>query len=417
MSQKGAAEVILVVSSIVVLSVSLFYSKWKNAPAQRSEKPTESKTYKEVEELRGKNMDFTQLKNYFTALSNKKGAEYAFEVLKLAQIPPNTDLHLLGHVVGDILYKQQGADGIHVCTQDFRNACSHSVVVGLLLDHGTSIIPKVHDACHKAPGGKGAYTMCFHGFGHGVLAYTEYDLHKTVDICKMTGTAPYNNREYIECVGGAIMEMISGGDHDRLQWTAQREKYFSADNPLYPCNADFIPEEAKPQCYDYLTPYLFEVAGADMGRPQPQDFEKAFTYCDLIPESETLNRSACFGGFGKEFTVLAQERDIRRIDQMNDEQLRRVYDWCTLGRSEEAINSCVSTAMGSLYWGGENDRRAAVKFCNLIPAGVQQDVCVRSLIGAVGFYISDVQYKKDFCTEVPKNYQTDCREQLRLASL
>lgn len=31
-----------------------------------------------------------------------QGAKYAFDILKTAPVPPNTDTHLLGHVVGDI---------------------------------------------------------------------------------------------------------------------------------------------------------------------------------------------------------------------------------------------------------------------------------------------------------------------------
>jgi hypothetical protein len=66
--------------------------------------------------------------------------------------------------------------------------------------------------------------MCFHGLGHGVLAYTEYDLEKAVDICKRTGTKQYNNEEYAECVGGAIMEIIGGGFHDPQKWAVQSKK-------------------------------------------------------------------------------------------------------------------------------------------------------------------------------------------------
>lgn len=166
--------------------------------------------YKEAGEI-GKNVEsFNALEKRFQNLAKEKGAKYAFEVLRRAELPPQTDLHLLGHYVGDELYKQEGVDGIRLCTQDFRNACSHSIVIGTLSEFGEGALPRIRDACKEAPGGSGAYTMCFHGLGHGVLAGYGYELEKTVAFCKKTGTEEYNYREYIECFGGAIMELMGG---------------------------------------------------------------------------------------------------------------------------------------------------------------------------------------------------------------
>jgi hypothetical protein len=119
--------------------------------------------YPEADSI-GKNVSsFQKLSDRFTSLAQAKGGVYAFDVLKIASLPPNTDLHLLGHVVGDILYKQKGVAGMLDCTQDFRNACSHAIVIGTLNEFGPSKgLSLIHDACAKAPGGSGAYTMCYH---------------------------------------------------------------------------------------------------------------------------------------------------------------------------------------------------------------------------------------------------------------
>ena len=68
---------------------------------------------------------FSELSEYFSVLAKDKGGAHAFEVLRQASVAPGTDMHLLGHVVGDTLYTQEGLEGIRVCTHDFRNACSH----------------------------------------------------------------------------------------------------------------------------------------------------------------------------------------------------------------------------------------------------------------------------------------------------
>ena len=96
----------------------------------------------------GKNVaNFKELETRFQDLAKEKGGAYAYEVLKRAPLPPNTDLHLLGHAVGDVLYAQVGIDGIALCTQDFRNACSHSIVIGALNEFGGEpALLKIRDA-------------------------------------------------------------------------------------------------------------------------------------------------------------------------------------------------------------------------------------------------------------------------------
>jgi len=353
---------------------------------------------------------FGELSDYFSDLAKKKGGAYAFDVLKRAAVGPDIDMHLLAHVVGDILYAQKGLDGIKVCTEDFRNACSHSIVIGLFLEQGEAALPKIAQACYQAPGGSGAYTMCFHGLGHGMLAYAGYDLEKAVELCKKTGTPQYRQEESSQCVSGSIMEMISGGAHDRELWIEQRPKYFLQDDPLYPCYADFIPKEARYLCYLYLTPHLFEAAGTNTWTPTA----KAFAFCDKIPIESADLRDACYGGFGKEFIGFVAGRDVRAfaIENITENQLREVYEFCLLSNNKDGTLSCVRHATNSLYWGGENDPGAAISFCSLVSDSYYQKGCFVNLIGAVGYYTKDPAYKKEFCKEVPNSYRDECRYQL-----
>lgn len=361
-------------------------------------------------DLSNTNLSFTDLSKYFTDLANSKGAKYAFDQLLVAPLPPNTDLHLLGHVVGDVLYKQQGASGIQICTQDFRNACSHAIVVGLFTDKGDAALNEIEKACQKAPGGSGAYIMCYHGLGHGILAYEDYDMAKTIELCKKTGTTQHGNQEYPECVSGAVMEIISGGGHSHELWVKQRPNYLKADNPLYICSKDFMPEEARGRCYDYVTPYLWESMGANIGSPTDADFVKSFHLCDKIPKDNY--RSICYGGFGKEFVGLAQSRDIRRVDQMDANAMKRVINWCNLAPNNQAVIFCLNSALSSIYWGGENDVNASIRFCNSISNPENQKNCFVNLIGQVSSYISDQKYRESFCQNVPPELVSECKTRL-----
>ncbi len=369
----------------------------------------ESLLSKDVSSLPG---DFSTYASYFKRLAMEKGAVHAFSVLQGATLAPNTDLHLLGHVVGEELYVEKGIEGMADCTDDFRNACSHTIVVGAFAEHGEAAIADIGDACTRAPGGKGAYGMCFHGLGHGVLAYMEYDLPQAVALCARFGTPAHDRIEYTQCVGGAIMELISGGGHDKELWEKVAPTFFREDDPLYPCTASFMPIKARSQCYQYLTPHLYEAAGADMGHPTPQNFEDAFRFCDAVPLSDKKNRSSCFGGFGKEFVVLAQERDIRKIEDLTSPRLGKVADWCDLANDEQGTLDCDNSAVQSLFWGGENKPDAALRFCNIVPEGKRRDNCFSELTNAVSYYVDDKSYRASLCDEYPELYKDTCQSKL-----
>lgn len=381
-----------------------------SSPSNEIVSSNASGSYPEINDLSVRSMAFKELSDYFTDLAVRKGAKYSYEVLKIAPIAPNIDMHLLGHVVGDELYKQEGSRGIEVCTDDFRNACSHAIVVGLFSDKGEAALPEIVEACKHAPGGSGAYNMCFHGLGHGILAAMGYEMPKAIDICKKTSDAKVSGREAIECVGGTVMEIIGGGGHDRELWAKQRTKYLKDDDPLYPCDSKFMPDEARSQCYVYLTPHLFQLAGANLASPNEENFKKSFPFCERIPKSEASNRRVCYGGFGKEFVVLAKARDIRNIEKMTNEELLKVYRWCKLAGASDGVNFCLISAVNSLYWGGENDREVAIRFCNLIDDSSSQSLCFSNLIGAVRTYIKDINYKEQFCSEIPSSYNSECQK-------
>lgn len=402
---------------IVVNVVLLFY--FLKSPHSRSvisniDRAYQVRDFPEIEEIKGSNWDFQKLTKFFKDLSNKKGGEYGYHALASAAnkgyLTANVDTHLLGHSVGDILYKQKGIEGIKVCTDDLRNACSHSIVVGFLLDNGEESLMKAVSTCKGAPGGTGAYTMCVHGLGHGVLGYTEYDMKRAVKLCEKTGTKEYKNQEIGQCIGGVSMEMMAGV-HDKEMWKKQVPNYFKKEDPLSPCSSGFIPESGLGYCYTYLTPRLFEVSGATLASPNPKFFNKAMSYCEAIPKGNR-NRATCLGSFGKEYIVLANARNIQSVEKMTNDQLKLVYTWCSLG-PQEGLSPCLGSALQSLYWGGENDPDVSIRFCDIIPIKKEKDACVDGLIGSVGYYLkSDLGYKESFCEKIPKEYQDICKSKL-----
>ncbi|MBP7741448.1 MAG: hypothetical protein KA104_02030 [Candidatus Pacebacteria bacterium] len=367
---------------------------------------TNSLSYPEVKEVSGTDWSFQKYSTYFQQLSDKKGAVYAFRVLRQVNLPPVIDMHLLAHIVGDMLYKQKGIAGMKDCTDEFRNACSHSVVIGYLREFGEGALPEIVKTCMEAPGGRGAYTMCFHGLGHGVLAYTGYNLEKAIAMCKKTGTEEFHNREYIECAGGAVMEMTVGV-HDRGVWESQAPKYFIKGDPLSPCDADFMSPEVRPICYMHITPELFKAAGSDLGILNPDTFPKAMGYCEAIPKDAVEDRKACFGGFGKEYIMLASGHDIRDLGLAKEPGLRRIRAACSATPNPEGQANCNEMALNSLYWGGENTPDASFTYCQ-IAEGQAQRACYEQLANNIGYYLSKTEKGRAECARLPSEYRGIC---------
>lgn len=402
MYEKKFVAILLVFTLFVFLASSLFNKiKGSNFP--------------ELSYLKQKDLAFTDIQTFFRDLAKKRGGEYAFNALKVAQVPPNTDIHLLGHAVGDILYKQQGINGIKVCTQDFRNACSHSIVVGLFIDKGVDAINDIANVCRSAPGGMGAYGMCFHGLGHGILAFTGYDMAKAVSLCEKTGTPQYGYIETSECVGGVMMEMISGV-HDELAWSKQKDKYLKKDDPLFPCDQSFVPAVAKGNCFSYLTPHLWEAAGGSMDNPTEKDFMASFPFCSRLTGENTIYKESCYGGFGKEFIGLAEARDIRKTEQMTVEQLNKIYGWCTLAGDKFGISACIRQVVNSLYWGGENKPKTVITFCGLVTDPGIQKMCYEHIIGSFRFYQRPSRML-GLCGTLPSPYDKECRDKRFIESI
>lgn len=350
---------------------------------------------------------FEQLSKRFTDLARAKGGAYAFEVLKKADLPPDTDLHLLGHAVGDVLYEQKGVGGIAYCTQDFRNACSHSIVINAFLEYGgEGALPYIHEACLHAPGGSGAYTMCYHGLGHGVFAYYQYSLPEAIAMCKKTGTAEHHDQEYVECVGGVIMELMGGGGHDTKDWELAQTKYLKPDDPLAPCDQGVVPAEVQTICLTYLTPHIWQAAGIELSAPDPMLFAKAFSYCDALKEPEL--RDACFGGFGKEFVPLAGARDIRNVDKLSDFSYSLAGSWCGFASDQEGTYACLHQAVASIFWGGENDPDGAIRFCSDVGDSAGRRSCFESLSMEVNRYVLDTERQKEICGAFPEEYRNAC---------
>jgi len=346
---------------------------------------------------------FKDMVNYFQVLAHAEGGKHAFSIIIGADLSGNIDSHLLAHAVGDIMYTQEGFDGMKYCTNELGFACAHTVVINGLLDRGIEVFDIVNSICEIVPGFSRGYNQCFHGFGHGVLAYAEYEVPDAIALCQKVGTEKHNYREIDECVGGVIMEM-RGGIHDVAMWEKNGKKYLDEKMPLSMCLAEYMPEANKDYCLAYMTPFLFDATGAG-DLPVVSDYARAMILCEELRND--LDRSNCYGGFAKEFLSFIFGRDIRRIPTATEENMRSVYAACEEAPNEFGLAACVKYAVYTFYKGGVAPYTQPGKFCSIVDDRFKPD-CFTTLHDRVLSDNIGPEQAGEFCAYLADVYKPLC---------
>lgn len=357
-------------------------------------------------------MNDTQIQTFFEDIAKQKGGVYAFSLLRRASLPPGNDTHLIGHRIGEEFYKQRGISGIKDCTQDFRNACSHSIIIGAFIQFGESALPKIETACDQAPGGSGAYLSCFHGAGHGIFSYTGYDFAKTRILCEKLGTGDQKNAKIAECMGGAVMEIISGGGHDEKTWTVQRKKYLHTDTPFSLCEPDNMPEVARNMCYIYITPYLWETVRQPNKPVREKTFKEAMALCENV--SDAPYKNTCYAGFGKEYVAYAKNYDTRDDTPLTLDQAQTIRRLCALAPNTEGEKACIGNSVGSLFWSGQSNYKNSLLFCSVYTESEMNKYCIENFLSSIQTNDIDKKTSKAICDSVPSAYTAYCENSLLL---
>jgi hypothetical protein len=356
---------------------------------------------------------FDEYEDFFSKLAREKNAVYAFDVLRYADIPSTIDIHRIAHNIGYVHFEQKGLRGIYDCTTDFRNACEHAIVVQALITLGTQALYDVAKVCSEGPGGLSAYVHCFHGVGHGLMAYLNYDYEETVGTCKKVYDIAVSLRPEVttellwhECVGGATMELTQG-EHDKNAWEKAKRTYMPAADILMPCNADFMPEEVRTACYAYLKPRFLEAAGATRGVASPQAYPKALSYCKLIPEDRFGSRDGCYAGFGAAFAYFANG-DARTLEHMSESAIVNVHAWCAFAEDARGQRICDLSALDNIFWGGQSESPSSVLYCRLAPDTAIKESCFTTLISYAQESFQNQQKLTAFCRQLPSEYREAC---------
>lgn len=146
--------------------------------------------------------------------------------------------HDMAHLVGQLLYKAYGFDGLSTCTPVFAFGCYHGLMeVAFDGDRGNE--PKykedllvAQDGCKQiGPETSPTYWSCIHGMGHGIATYRDHNLDLALKDCDSLASTVQTY-----CHDGVFMEFSISAP----------ENFYKKTEPIYPCN--IIGESYKVAC-------------------------------------------------------------------------------------------------------------------------------------------------------------------------
>ena len=212
-------------------------------------------------------------------IAHEHGALYAFDILRAisATTTPTTvhdlRLHTMGHVVGNVLYEQQGLQGIVHCTPEFSYSCYHAVLSAEVLARGETDIADILAECKTIFDEEGS---CEHGMGHGFVAISNYDIHEALQKCEET----FGIKEVNSCAMGAYMEFNM---HTMAEPGGTNYRSLDENGMYYPCTE--ARDEITNECYYFIPKWWFAQLGEN-------NFKAVGELCDAITSEE--NKDWCY---------------------------------------------------------------------------------------------------------------------------
>jgi len=289
-----------------------------------------------------------EYRDFWVDRFNAVGATRAYDEFKnINETLPIGTQHLASHVIGGVLYQQEGLEGIVVCDAHFGFGCFHGFFGIALASEGISSIQKLDAACVSRYGPLG--TGCMHGIGHGILEYYGYDrINEALLACEDTTQLV----SILGCTSGVFMEYNTPLSEMENGGLVTLPRVFDDKNSYGPC--DRVGNQYKESCYFELGAWWALSMGS-----APDDWNKMEQLCTALEEN---NFSYCVFGVGYALASM-NSYDIENSTQVCDgmNELSRIY--------------CRAGAHWALY-ANPKSRDSASALCDLFD-GQSKSMCLR----------------------------------------
>lgn len=314
------------------------------------------------------------------------GPSNALRVLKGIELETNGDCHNRAHEAGRMAYELFGPAAFALASHECQSGGFHGATEALFASRGTANLAEdVAVLCSDAVNPFIRH-QCLHGIGHGIMAWSNYELHQSLELCDSVPV----RLDQQSCYSGVYMENVVGGLSGVMGHTTE---YLRPDDPVYPC--DVVAERYQADCYHYQTSHMVRVLDYDLAA--------VARVCAGAPAGSVYH---CFGSYGRDAATIAHNDPATSIG------------YCKHASAIEQNAACTRGAAQNGFWEKPGAPRA-VLYCALLdtdPAShpASREVCYQTIIARARDVFETAAEHEQFCGQLPPERHTTCRQTLNL---
>jgi len=285
------------------------------------------------------------------------------------------DCHQTAHRAGRMSLDLLGTSVFKECTLSCHSGCFHGATEAYFKKYGSSNLKENLNTLCADTTDKPFYNhQCLHGMGHGLLAWTNYELPEALETCDLLSAGQAS------CWTGAFMENVvtelagEGADEHVT-------KYKSSD-PHFPCTV--VDDKYKDTCYFLQTSRMLQLFGTD--------YKKIADECAKAPVPYRRN---CFESMGRDVSSTYRATPARSIQE------------CGHASQEHRI-SCLNGAVQDALW-DISGADTAITFCTLLTNNFEKASCYTTIFERMNQIVKNQAEKDLFCAKVEKEFESQCR--------
>ncbi len=298
--------------------------------------------------------------------------------LKEAEQRTGRYCHDTAHDVGRLAYEIFGPIAFSIAGHDCQSGALHGATEAMFADRGTARLAEDTNALCGLAENKFVRHQCFHGVGHGLMAWTSYEIHEALGLCDQV-----HEDDAPSCYSGVFMENVVGGLSGLMGHTTE---YLLDDDPHYPC--DVVGERYRADCYYYQTTHMWRVFDGDMSAV-------AATCATL----DGAARELCFSSYG---------RDVGNLTRGDPAAAVELCGHAPAGADRV---ECLSGAAQDRFWETSGSDEAIV-MCSLLSDADEAGACWWTIIDRAGDVYTEPSGRRGFCDRVPESWRARCESQI-----
>lgn len=306
------------------------------------------------------------------------GPTPTMRVLIAAAERRGVECHDRAHEFGRLSHEAFGDEVLKLSLPECHSGFYHGAIEAYFKKNGTANLrEKLSFIC---PDNLNFFFMhqCRHGLGHGLMAWSGYELPETLDYCSLID----DDGGKASCRTGAFMENIVGSLAESAEAKARGHftKYLS-DDPQYPCN--IVKEEYKSDCYFLQTDRMLRLS--------TNGFQGVADACHAAPEAYHFT---CFASMGRTISGITRGRPQEALDA------------CRLIQEGANRVLCIDAVAKDYLWDPAG-QEGGLAFCGIVPPEDGQTECYRGLIFHAGSVLAPEQLTS-FCSRFPPELHEEC---------